>query len=90
VKTVFFEGQSEETITREKKIEEVSSEETDSIEQVKETTEQLIDGWTLSKKTNPSYAPINEYISLINEDFAQHKVVVCSHLQNLYNSFTLS
>jgi hypothetical protein len=37
----------------------------------------------------PAKNSIRQYVNLIDENFAQHKVVVSAHLTNLHNSFAV-
>lgn len=43
----------------------------------------------LLKRLQPARNSIRHYVNLIDEDFAQHKVVVSAHLTNLHNSFSV-
>lgn len=41
------------------------------------------------KKNRISNAPVRRYQNMVEQDYKKHKVIVCAHLQNVFNSFCL-
>ena len=46
-------------------------------------------GWTLSMKANTPMAPIKNYCNLMDVDYNRHRVTVCAHLLNIFNTYTV-